>query len=188
MKALKNNISKFKFLMAILLSMFYARSFSQTEIYRTNNGLLKVSTDLNKQSLVVSSKKLIIMLDYETGNFTMKQELSELITDNDSVQDMLTKLPQKFIVIKGKLDIDYVNTIQHAPIDFKVEGTILPANRQIIGSGNLVHMVEGSSAACLLSLSFTLESDDFFDREISFPLDGKIYVNVLQTLMARVND
>ena len=175
-------------ILTLLFSSLLINSFAQQESYRTNNGLLKATTTFNEQALILTSNQLIITLDYNTGKFIMKQEISSLESSNDSIQQLLRIQTNKFITIIGKLDIDYVITLQHSPMDFKFEGTVIPGNKQIIGSGNLVHMVEGTSAACLLSLSFTLKQKDLFDYDQDFSINKEINVKILQTLMARENE
>lgn len=63
-----------------------------------------------------------------------------------------------------------------------------PVNIHLIGNGHLEHLVEGTSNACVLSLTFKLELDKVYPERQLAGLSNEIYVEVRQSLLARVND
>ena len=179
-----------KYLLAILLYFGINSGIvsAQNELYRTSTGRLFIKADLNDTAINLNSDELVIMLDYETGDIILKQEISSLIADNDTIQSKLSELKDIYLKFEGKLGLDYINTTDHAPLDFQVEGIMYPQNVHVIGTGHLEHIAQKTSSACLLSLTFILEPEVVFP-ENQFPeLHKNIYVKVVQSLLARVTD
>jgi hypothetical protein len=154
----------------------------------TNKGLISVRLYHNNNPIEIKSNDLLILLDYETASIVIKQELSSLISDDELIQTKLTHYDDQLFELEGKLGIDYINTNGHPLLDFTVEGTLSPGKEHIIGSGHLVHRVQGTSSACLLSLSFILNLDEVFPDNQMEGMNNEIYVNVIQSLMARENE
>ncbi len=109
-------------------------------------------------------------------------------SDDKNMQKRLQDKPNEYIRFEGKLGLDYINTSGHPPMDFPVEGTVFPQNYHVIGSGHLVHLVHGTSSSCLLSMTFQLETDELFPDNDMPGLGNEIYVQVVQSLLARVNE
>ncbi|MCF6171326.1 MAG: hypothetical protein L3J31_00440 [Bacteroidales bacterium] len=162
--------------------------FAQQDMYLTTTGQLIIKAHLNDKAVDIVSKDLIIMLDYETGKVVMKQKISALIINNDSIQSKFQNMQDDYIRFEGKLGLDYINTSGHPPLDFAVEGTIYPGNKYVIGKGHLVHLVQGTANACLLSLSFTLQPGDIFPDYRQTDKNDEIHVQVIQSLLARENE
>ncbi|HDO27982.1 MAG TPA: hypothetical protein ENH02_07680 [Bacteroidetes bacterium] len=178
-------------LYTILLLVFTGINFTSVyaqEEYQTSAGTLIISAHLNDKPVKIKSKKLLILLDYETGKVMMKQEISALRSDNDTLQNKLEGKTNEYIRFEGKLGLDYINTRGHPPLDFQIEGIIYPQNYHVMGTGHLVHHVEGSSSTCLLSMTFQLEVDKLFPENQLPGLGNKMYIQIVQSLLARVNE
>jgi len=181
---------KTAFILILLLAINLFHADAQ-EIYKTSSGLLIVTVHRDGKSVDLKSKELLILLDYETGKVVIKQEIPALLSNNDSIQQKLNDMEPESITFEGKLGLDYINTKGHPPLDFMVEGTIYPGDNHVIGSGNLIHRVQGTTSACLLTLSFTLrldELDEVFQGYKKAGLHNEIHLQVMQSLLARVND
>lgn len=165
----------------------FTYSFAQ-EQYQTSAGLLIIIANLEDKPVNIKSKELLIQLDYETGKIVIKQKISALVSDNDTIQSRLRTMGNDYMKFEGKLDLDYINTTGHPPLDFLIEGIVYPGNNHVIGTGRLMHLVEGTSSACLLSLYFKLELNKVFPEFQLAGLNNEIYVEVLQSLLARAND
>ncbi|MEE4260328.1 MAG: hypothetical protein V2I62_11240 [Bacteroidales bacterium] len=186
----KNHFIKTVIILILLLAMNLLDASAQ-EMYKTSSGLLIVTVHQEGKSVDLKAKELLILLDYETGKVMIKQEIPALRSNNDSIQQKLNDMEPESITFEGKLGLDYINTTGHPPLDFVVEGTIYPGDNHIIGSGNLIHRVQGTSSACLLTLTFTLSLDDLdevFQEYQKAGLHNEIHVQVVQSLLARVND
>lgn len=176
-----------KYALIALLMAYTGISFAQDE-YRTSAGTLIIKVEQDGNPIKVRSKKLLILLDYETGKLVMKQKVSDLTSDNDGIQYWLNNNGDSEITFEGKLGIDYINTKGHPPLNFPVEGLLSPGESRIMGNGHLVHRVEKSSASCLLSMTFQLKLDDVFPGLKLQNVNNDIYVQVVQSLLARVNE
>lgn len=162
--------------------------YAQEEVYKTSSGLLIIKANFDGQIVNINSRKLLILLDYETGKVVMKQEFSALTSENDSIQSKLNIMKNEYIQFEGKLGLDYINTLGHPPLKFHVEGTMYPGNNHVLGTGHLEHIGQGATIACLLSLTFKLRADDVFPDHFLEGFDNEIYVTVLQSLLPRVGD
>lgn len=182
-----NPVLLYSFLLLAFTGLNYISVYAQEE-YQTSAGTLIISAHLNDKPVKIRSKKLLILLDYETGKVMMKQEISALRSDNDTLQKKLESKTNEYIRFEGKLGLDYINTRGHPPLDFQVEGIIYPQNYHVMGKGHLVHYVEGSSSTCLLSMTFQLEIDALFPDNQLPGLGSKMYVQIVQSLLARVNE
>lgn len=177
-----------KILLVLLFLGLYPTINIAQEAYMTTTGLLVIKASKDGQVITINSKDLNIQLDYESGNIKMRQELSALLSSDDSLQFTFNSKSNEFVTFEGKLNLDYINTKEHPPLDFGVEGTLYPQKNLIIGSGHLVHRVQGTSSACLLSLSFTLDPDEVFPAYNMGGWSDEIYVTVIQSLLARTNE
>ncbi len=175
------------FFIIVVLFLFAANiSEAQNELYKTSKGYLLIKVDLNGTSVDIRSDELMIMLDYETGGIVLKQKVSSLMTDNDSIRSQLKKLQDVYLKFEGKLGLDYVNTVDHPPVDFQVEGTLLPQDIQITGKGHLEHIAQKTKSVCLLTMDFMLNPEIIFP-DAQFPgIHNKINVKVIQSLLGKV--
>jgi len=162
------------------------KGFGQGQ-YRTSTGTIVITLFLEERPVKITSDDLLIMLDYETGKLVMKLPVSALATDNDTLANRFRNKKGEFIRFEGKLGLDYINTQGHPPLDFKIEGIVLPQNYHVIGSGYLVHIVHGHSRSCLLSMNFRLKTREFFPGHQLPGLSEDVYVEVVQSLLGRVN-
>lgn len=175
-------------LVLLLLTGVGFTGINAQEEYRTSAGTLIITAFLDKKPVKISSKKLLIMLDYETGRLMIKQEISALTSENAVIRKHLKKRAGQNIRFEGKLGLDYINTQGHPPLDFQVEGSVLPQNYHVIGSGHLVHLAHSVQSSCLLSLNFQLDVDWLFpDNELP-GLSKEVYIQVVQSLLPRVNE
>ena len=175
-------------LVLLLVSRVGLADVSGQKVYQTSAGTLTITAFIDDKPIKIGSRKLLILLDYETGKLIMKQEISALTSDNDTIQRKLENKANEYIRFEGKLGLDYINTLGHPPLDFQIEGTLYPEGYHIIGSGHLVHRVHGTSSSCLLSMNFQLEVDKLFPDAKLQGLDNKIYIGITQSLLARVNE
>lgn len=175
----------------LVILLFTSASIIKTyaqEEYRTSKGQLVIKVILDGQSVTISSKELLMRLDYESGKVFMKQKTSALASNNDSIQAALENMEDEFITFEGNLGLDYINTVEHPPQDFQIEGVLYPVNVYVLGSGLLVHRVQGTSSACLLSLSFNLNIDDLYPDYKIAGLNNELQLSIIQSLIARVNE
>jgi hypothetical protein len=184
---MKFKIQRLVTMLTFILLISFGSIYAQQQ-YQTSAGMLIVTIHLNNKPVTIKSKELQMLLDYETGNIVIKQDISSLTADNDTVQSKIDSMAGQQIVFEGKLGLDYINTLGHPPLDFQVEGSIQPGGKRIIGTGQLVHRVQGSLSACLLSLNFNIGLAEIFPDYQIVGLNNKTNVQVLQSLLGRVGD
>jgi len=182
-----SHLLKYTLMPVLLAGVGFSGVYAQEE-YRTSAGTLIITAFLDDKPVKISSRKLLILLDYETGKVVIKQKMSTLTSDNDTIQGKLESKTDEEIRFEGKLGLDYINTRGHPPLDFQVEGIIYPQNYHVIGSGHLVHRVHGTSSTCLLSMNFQLDIDELFPDNQLPELGKEVYIQVVQSLLGRVNE
>ncbi len=186
-KGFHKSIDLLKTISLIMLLILPLTHVNAQDEYRTNAGILFIKVRYKEKLVNISSKQLLVLLDYETGKIIMKQKVSDLIADNDFLQSWLNKYQDQEIIFHGKLGIDYINTKGHPPLKFDIEGVLSPGDNQIIGQGLLVHQVEKTSSACLLSMNFRLKLEEIFPKINLVGVNDDIYVQIAQSLLAKVN-
>jgi len=175
-------------LLLVLILTNTLSATAQGEIYTTNSARLIIKAHLDDNVFDITSKDLLIQLDYETGKVVMQQKISSLITTNDSLQSLWNNRTDKYIRFEGKLGLEYINTTAHPPLNFALEGTLFPGEKSVLGTGQLIHLVTGSTNACVLSLSFTLQPADVFPEYAGQNANDELHIQVIQSLLARENE
>ena len=144
----------------LILSFYFASAGISQDIYRTQNGSMIVSGISSDSAITLRTSDMLVILNYEDASIQIKVDKSTFYTGNDSLDKKLKKLKYDIISFTGKLDIDYINTKEHPPQDFNVEGIISSNKTDIIGTGQLQHIADGSRYSCFLTLKFILKLSD----------------------------
>lgn len=187
MKSLKYDIRWLVNLISICVVLFVGNSLAAEE-FKTNAGYMTITLMVGGEPVTIKTGKVLILLDYESGKINMKLNLSDLISDDPSIADKLKSYKDQNMQFEGKLGLDYINTQGHPPLDFNIEGLLEPANKPILGKGRLIHIAEGTKNACVLSISFLLKLDDLFPELSLDTINRNVNVNIIQSLLSRVND
>ena len=175
----------------ILLSLlaFQNVEAQSQDYYYTVDGVILMNGVLNDSAIIAKSKKVTVLLDYETAKFDLYFDIATVQTGIDSLDKLLAKQEGNFIEFEGKLGIEYVQTQSHAPQDFEVEG-YLDCDYQcgvVQGKGRLEHIF-GGTYSCVLTLSFLLNKNQL---PFIIPLKGlhnEFTVDVIQTILKRTNE
>lgn len=131
--------------------------------YQTREGIIEVIGSYGDSIVIASSDHLFVLIDYETAEIGLTLDLSNLHTATDSLNVILTDSSLKPIQLRGKLNIPYVNTLQH--IDQKLNFTAeLEMNKMvntIYADGELKHIAGNETLSSLLTINFKLRLSDF---------------------------
>jgi len=130
------------------------------DVYRTQNGNMVITVVSADTVLKITSKEVLVLLNYENAKFKMKMDKSTFITGIDSLDKKLTLMKYEIIEFNGKLDVDYINTKGHPPIDFEVKGILSTNQNEIKGAGHLEHISSHGTYSCLLTIQFNLKKSD----------------------------
>lgn len=157
-------------------------SIAQDDVYYTRNANLQVHGEFDGKSLHGTTKQLGITLDYETTEIILKLNLNNLVFDVDSLNKMI-QTNQQEIEFKGTLSLEHINTDDHPPLKFTMEGwvEIGDEKNEIEGKGELHHIDQSENFACMLGMTISLNLDDF---GIEIPnLENEIEVVIKQALL-----
>ena len=93
------------------------------------------------------------------------------------------------VVFNGKLGLDFINTKDHPPMNFTTEGwlSIGRTKKWISGNGELHHIENSSTFACMLSITMSLDLEEL---EIRPPpgVENKFNAIIRQTLLQYDNN
>jgi hypothetical protein len=157
---------------------------NEQSMYRTMNGTMKLVAKIDNEPVLMLTDQLIILLDYSTAEIRIKVDPLELVGIPENIRRQLDSVGLDQIVFEGKLGIDYIRTRQHPPMDFRVEGKLLPWDIQLFGRGHLEHIDEGSYYACLLNLSFDMQLTGSSGIE---GLDDNLVIEIQQAILKPLN-
>ena len=177
------------FLKSILLFIFFGSmtGMKAQNVYSTTNGAIFIKGIINDSAIVARSHELTILLDYETAEFSIKLDVSSLSTGVESWDDKIKNLKDKYILLKGKLGLNSINTEKHPPLNFTVKAYVLSNNdddKSIDGDGSLIH-VFGDNYSCVLNLNFKFDWKEA-GLNIDIPgLKNEMQVKIIQTVLVQ---
>ena len=142
-----------------------------------------ITTVVDDEVLLLRTKELLIVLSYESAEFTMKMDKSTFYSGVDSLDQQLELMKFEIIEVDGKFDLDFINTEHHPPLDFNVDGIVSTTGKTLRGTGRLEHISDGSLFSCLLTMKFNVTMD-----QLGFEVDGlevkdEIQIEIAQTLL-----
>ena len=176
---------KFSLLFIMILSFFHGKS---QDVYRTQNGNMVITTVSADTILKITTKELLVLLNYEDAKFGMKMDKSTFYTGNDSLDKKLALMKYDIIEFNGKLDIEYINTNGHPPLDFEVKGTLSTNQNEIAGTGHLEHISSRGTFSCLLTLKFNLKVGDLGLNIEGLNLKEDIQIEIVQIVLNKAED
>jgi hypothetical protein len=176
---------KYLLFFIILLSFFQGKS---QDVYRTQNGNMVITAISADTILKITTKELLVLLNYEDGRVEMKMDKSTFYTGNDSLDKKLKLMKYDIIEFDGKLDIEYINTNGHPPLDFEVHGVISTNDQSISGTGKLEHISSRGIFSCLLTLKFNLKIEDLGINVEGLNLKEDIQIDIVQMVLNKAED
>ncbi len=171
----------------ILLWIVSLHKANAQKMYQTQNGNMVITVVSADTILKITAKKLLIVLNYENANIIIKMNRSDFFTGNDSLDKKLASMKFETIDFNGKLNIDYINTTGHPPLDFEVSGVLSTNNHIITGTGHLEHISSGGTFSCLLTLRFYLKKDDLGLNLEGLNLKDDIQIEIVQAVLKAKN-
>ena len=149
-------------LLFLLLITILGNSVAQYNVYYTRDANLQVHGEFNGKKLHGSTKQLGITLDYETTEIILRLNLKNLSFDADSINTIVQATDSE-LKFKGKLSLEYINTEDHPPQKFTINGwvEINDKKKEIEGNGELHHIDQSGNFACMLGMTIELKLDDF---------------------------
>jgi len=154
------------------------------EIYGSANGDIQIVGVLNDTTLIAESNQLVMVLNFDTGEFLLVLDISSLHTGNDSLDKILKKLGEDKLEYKGNLGVDFIKTVDHSPKDFDVGGYLTHAseNRYLAGKGHLEYLY-GDVKIGVLRLIFKLKLAEMNIHLGIEGLEDEIQIEISQTVI-----
>lgn len=144
----------------------------------------------NDQPILATTGKNQVVLDYETATFRISFDPSDLRTGIAQLDSVLATRRNQPVVITGKFqDVNTLQTRDHPPTDYKVEGRLTDksTSRSYTGKARMEHIFAGRYA-CLLDIDFSVPVKDL-GLERTFPgLTGNLTFYIRQSLLKRATD
>lgn len=171
-------------LLMTMLAVPASEAYAQPDYYITVDGAIMIQGKFKDNALKAMSKKVTVLIDYNTGDFTLYFDASTLYTGEISLDTLLAKQKGYVIQYEGKFGVDHVQTESHAPLEFVVEGYINCHyhNDFIQGKGRLEHLYD-DHYSCILNMSFDLTLDQLpFNIDVE-GLDESIRIEIVQMVM-----
>ena len=159
---------------------------AQPDHYYTVDGTIMIQGALNDRPVQAMSKKVTVLIDYNTGEFQLYFDASTLRTGLPIMDTLLLRERGNIIQYEGNFGLDHVQTESHPPLDFLVEGYINCSfhNDFIQGKGTMKHLYDGTYS-CYPNLSFDLTLDQLpFNINIE-GLDENIRIEIVQMLLSQ---
>lgn len=184
-----NSITFFIVATFLFVAVSHKVEAQNQDYYYTVDGAIIMNGVYKDSAIIAKSKKVTVLLDYETAEFRLYFDIATVQTGIDSLDKLLAQQERNFVEFEGNLGIEYVQTQSHGPQDFEVEG-YLDCDYQcglIQGKGRLEHIF-GDTYSCILTLSFLLNKN-----ELPFPiplvgLHDEFEVDVVQTILKRTSE
>lgn len=175
-----------KFTLIFTTIFFSSIQINAQDVYYTRNATLSINTSIDGKAVRFVSDRLSARLDYETAEIIMRLPINSLRCGIDSIDYLLSHANGE-AVFDGKLGLEYINTDNHPPMHFELEGwLILDLDKHLVtGEGELHHNANSSEYACMLGLRMNL---NFYDLDLSFPIPdvaSDFEVVVTQALLQR---
>ena len=171
-----------------LFCLLLLKQGNAQDVYRTQNGNMVITAVSADTILKVTTKELLVLLNYETARFTMKMDKSTFYTGNDSLDKKLALMKYDIVEFNGKLDVDHINTNGHPPLEFEVQGVISTNDNTISGTGKLEHISSRGTFSCLLTLKFNIKIDDLGLNVEELKLKEDIQIEIVQIVLNKAED
>lgn len=160
------------------------------QIYQTKEGSIGVISLYRDAKLIANSNQLFALINYETAEIQLTLNPATLRTTIDSLNVKLinSSIGIGPVILKGKLNIPYVNTLSHPDhkLNFEAELHLKEIVKLMYITGELKHIASNGTISCLLTLNFKLGLSDF---EIALPegLNNEITIQIAQAVLKKPN-
>lgn len=172
----------------IILSALSSTLWSQ-EIYRTTKGYFQATAVIEDTTVLAESNDLMVVLDYESAEIKMILDKRTVTTGNSNLDSLIHGSSQRELIFNGELDIEYINTKNHPPQDFKVSGYLEcePHNEYLEGKAHLEHIYSGYYS-CVLALSFHLNLEELGLMPQLKGFEPDIHIEIAHTVLKRESE
>ena len=176
-----------KIILIIILSIaFWDVGTSQIDVYYTQNATLQINGAFNNQPISGQSNDVGVSLNYETAEMMLRFNLNSLYFDQDTISSLFLGKDDIIVTFNGKLSLEYINTKDHPPMPFTIEGWLVANDlkTKLNGKGVIHHINDSGNYACMLSMNLELSLEDL-NIEIPEGIYKKAEIVITQTLLQK---
>jgi len=161
---------------------------SGAQVYQTQSGTILASGKYKGASVVAVSNHLFMHLNYDRTEMHLRLMIPTLLTENDSLNELLHKLAEQELAFTGKMNIAFVKTKSHPKQKFATQGMLFlnGINRQLSFSSVLEHFPRGN-ISCILSGEFIINLKQF-NIDNLLPGEEKVAVKFNQLVLKKTGD
>ena len=129
-----------------------------------------------------------MFLPCDTEGYAVKTLIASPIRICHSLTNRYYKGGDDIIEFNGKLDVEYINTNGHPPLEFEVKGILSTNQNEIKGTGRLEHISSRGTFSCLLTLKFNLKLKDLGLKVKELNLKEDIQIEIVQIVLNKSAD
>lgn len=161
---------------------------STAQLYQTQSGIVQVNGRYKGASVTAVSNHLFMHLNYDRAEMHLRLMVPTLVTENDSLNELLQKLAGQELAFDGKMNIAFVQTKNHPKQKFTTQGMLFlnGTGRSFSFSSLLEHFPRGN-ASCILSGEFIIDLKQF-NIENLLREEEKITVKFNQLVLKRTGE
>jgi hypothetical protein len=148
---------------AVIVLLLCSFSIRAQHRYQTREGMMEVFGSYRDSIVIATSDHLFVLINYQTAEIGLSIDPATLRTETDSLNVILINLPLMPVIMEGKLNISYVNTLQNRDQELNFRA-LLHMNKTvntIYASGVLKHGTGTETFSSMLTLNFKLRLSDF---------------------------
>jgi hypothetical protein len=170
---------------AIVL-LLWSFSAKAQQRYQTREGSIEVIGSYRDSIVIANSNHLFVLINYDTAEFELTLNPAILRTKTDSLNVNFINSSIKPALLKGKLNIPYVETLQHPDhkLDFAAELLLNEKVKTVYVNGLLKHIASNETISCLLTLNFKLRLSDF-GIDLPEGWSDEITMQIFQTVLKK---
>jgi hypothetical protein len=167
----------------LLLWSFSARAQQR---YRTREGSIEVIGSYRDSIIIANSNRLFVLINYETAEIELTLNPATLRNTTDSLNVKLINSSIKPVIMKGQLNIPYVETLQHPDhkLNFEAELHLNGKSKRIYVNGLLIHIASNETISCLLTLNFKFRLSDF-GIDLPEGWNNEITIQIFQAVLKK---
>lgn len=141
-----------------LISLLVVSITLPAQVYQIKNGVITVSGKYKGYALRAESRQLHMNLNYDRAEINMHVAIPFLVTENDTLNQLLAGIAGTELFFQGKLNSNHIHTMPHQKLAQQVSGTLTLNNvsQPFSYPATLEHFPSGN-ISCVLTGSFPLD-------------------------------
>ena len=171
--------------LSFLLAFNFQTAKSQ-QLYSTREGRIQVTGMVKDKGVNAASSHLLAQINYNTAEILLTLDPHLLLSKSDTLNMLLASSVEP-VILKGKLNIPYINTCKHPMQKLNFDGELFMNGIQRLVSitGTLIHVADANPVACELSLKFNFILSNFNVTDAPINMADTVSVEILQAILKR---